>query len=139
MPRKVKTGLVVSTKMDKSIVVEVTRTKQHPLYKKYIRVRKKFMAHDETNSAQLGDMVRIEECRPISKNKTWQLVQVVRHAHGQAIEIAEPTALQVVHGHGTAHSESPAPAPAASATEPLEPEAGPTEAETPEDEPEVQS
>jgi len=82
MPRKQKTGVVVSDKMHKSIVVEVTRTKQHPLYKKYIRIRKHFMAHDEENSAQVGDLVKIEESRPISKLKSWVLKEIVRVAPG---------------------------------------------------------
>lgn len=83
MPRKQKIGIVVSDKMQKSIVVEVTRIKQHPLYKKFIRLRKKFMAHDEENSASMGDLVRIEESRPISKSKSWVLKEVLRVAPGQ--------------------------------------------------------
>jgi small subunit ribosomal protein S17 len=83
MPRKQKIGIVVSDKMQKSIVVEVTRIKQHPLYKKFIRLRKKFMAHDEENSANIGDLVRIEESRPISKSKSWVLKEVLRVAPGQ--------------------------------------------------------
>jgi small subunit ribosomal protein S17 len=82
MPRKQKTGVVVSDKMQKSIVVEITRTKQHPLYKKYIRIRKRFMAHDEENKAQIGDVVRIEESRPLSKRKSWVLKEIVRVAPG---------------------------------------------------------
>jgi len=83
MPRKQKTGIVVSDKMQSSIVVEVTRMKKHPLYKKYIRVRKKFMAHDEQDTAQTGDFVRIEESKPISKRKCWVLKDVIRKAPGQ--------------------------------------------------------
>ncbi|MCB1186751.1 30S ribosomal protein S17 [bacterium] len=82
MPRKQKTGKVVSDSMEKSIVVEVVRTTQHPLYKKYVRVRKKFMAHDEEGKAQVGDFVRIEECRPISKRKSWTLKEIIRVAPG---------------------------------------------------------
>ena len=85
MPRKLKTGVVVSDKMQKSIVVEVTRIKQHPLYKKYTRVRKKFMAHDETEQAHIGDIVRIEESRPLSRNKRWVLREIVRQAPGQGL------------------------------------------------------
>ncbi|MCH7472290.1 30S ribosomal protein S17 [bacterium] len=81
MPHKLKTGLVVSDKMEKSIVIEVTRTKKHPLYKKYIRVRRKFMAHDEENAAHIGDVVQIEETRPRSKRKSWVLKEVLRVAH----------------------------------------------------------
>jgi small subunit ribosomal protein S17 len=82
MPRKQKIGIVVSDKMQKSIVVEVTRIKQHPLYKKFIRLRNKFMAHDEENSAGMGDVVRIEESRPISKQKSWVLKEILRVAPG---------------------------------------------------------
>jgi small subunit ribosomal protein S17 len=82
MSRKQKTGIVVSDKMDKTIVVEVTRKKMHPIYKKYVRVRKKFMAHDEEKSAGIGDFVRIEESRPFSKNKSWVLTEVIRRAPG---------------------------------------------------------
>jgi small subunit ribosomal protein S17 len=111
MPRKSKIGMVVSNKMQKSIVVEVTRTKQHPLYKKYIRVRKKYMAHDEQNVAQIGDQVRIEECRPLSKSKSWELAQVMRHAHGEALDIKDPEALaQAARQHGH-HAPGSAPAP----------------------------
>ena len=84
MPRKQKTGVVVQDKMNKSIVVEVSRVKKHPLYKKYIRLRKKFMAHDENESAQVGDYVRIEESRPISKRKRWVLTEIIRKAPGEA-------------------------------------------------------
>lgn len=82
MPRKQKIGIVVSDKMQKSIVVEVTRIKQHPLYKKFIRLRNKFMAHDADNAAGVGDMVRIEESRPISKQKSWVLKEILRVAPG---------------------------------------------------------
>lgn len=83
MGNKMKTGVVTSDKMQKSIVVEVTRTMKHPLYKKYIRIRKKFIAHDELDQAQTGDFVRIEECRPISKRKSWTLAEVIRVAPGR--------------------------------------------------------
>lgn len=85
MSRKVKTGVVVSDKMDKSIVVEVTRTKKHQLYKKYVRIRTKFKAHDEEQKARPGDFVRIEECRPLSKTKCWRLVSIIREAPGRGI------------------------------------------------------
>jgi len=76
--RKVRQGVVVSDKMDKSIVVRVERTMRHPLYKKVIRRSRKFIAHDEANGAQVGDMVRIMECRPLSARKRWRLVEVLR-------------------------------------------------------------
>lgn len=82
MPRRVITGVVVSDKMQKSIVVEVVRQKQHALYKKVIRVRKKYIAHDPEDSAKEGDTVKIVECRPISKRKSWELQAVVAHSEG---------------------------------------------------------
>lgn len=75
-----KTGEVVSTKMAKTIVVEVTRRVPHPLYKRIISRRKKFYAHDETGDAKLGDVVRIIESRPLSKLKRWSLETVIRRA-----------------------------------------------------------
>ena len=75
MPRRVLTGRVTSDKMDKTITVLVERRVIHPLYKKFIRRSKKYAAHDETNMCKVGDTVRIEECRPISKRKTWLLVE----------------------------------------------------------------
>ncbi|WP_414040220.1 30S ribosomal protein S17 [Acidithiobacillus sp. M4-SHS-6] len=70
-------GTVVSDRMDKTIVVLVERRIQHPLYKKYIRRSKKFHAHDADNACQIGDTVKIEECRPLSKTKSWRLVNVI--------------------------------------------------------------
>ena len=75
-----KVGQVVSTKMQKTIVVEVSRRVPHPLYKRIIGKRKKFYAHDEQSSAKLGDVVRIVECRPLSKLKRWELAEVIRRA-----------------------------------------------------------
>src|SRR4051794_8956624 len=75
-----KVGEVVSTKMAKTIVVEVKRRVPHPLYKRIIGKRKKFYAHDAEGSANLGDVVRIIECRPLSKLKRWNLVEVIRRA-----------------------------------------------------------
>jgi small subunit ribosomal protein S17 len=75
-----KVGSVVSNKMTKTIVVEVTRRVQHPLYKRIINKRKKFYAHDENSEAKVGDVVRIIECRPLSKLKRWQLKEIVRKA-----------------------------------------------------------
>ena len=71
-------GTVISNKMQKTIVVEVTRKKAHPLYKRVISIRKKFYAHDEKNEAHTGDVVRIEESRPLSKLKRWTLKEIVR-------------------------------------------------------------
>ena len=75
-----KVGHVVSTKMAKTIIVEVTRRVQHPLYKRTINKRKKFYAHDEEGRANLGDVVRIIECRPLSKLKRWRLADIMRRA-----------------------------------------------------------
>src|SRR6201987_331093 len=77
-----KVGQVVSTKMQKTIVVEVSRRVPHPLYKRIIGKRKKFYAHDEQGTAKTGDIVRIVECRPLSKLKHWNLVEVVGRAAG---------------------------------------------------------
>jgi small subunit ribosomal protein S17 len=76
--RKLLIGTVVSNKMQKTIVVEVTRKKAHPLYGRVISIRKKFYAHDEKNEAHVGDTVRIEESRPLSRLKRWTLKEVVR-------------------------------------------------------------
>jgi len=75
-----KLGEVVSTKMAKTIVVSVTRRVPHPLYKRIVNKRKKFYAHDEESVAKMGDIVRIIECRPLSKLKRWRLGEVVRKA-----------------------------------------------------------
>lgn len=74
MPRRVLQGIVVSDGMDKSVVVKVERKIKHPLYKKYIRRSKKYMAHDEDNSVKVGDKVSIRETRPLSKRKCWEVV-----------------------------------------------------------------
>ena len=71
--RKTRVGVVVSDKMDKSVIVEITRTVLHPRYKKYIQKRSRFMAHDEENACKTGDVVRIAETRPISRRKRWRV------------------------------------------------------------------
>lgn len=75
--KKIRQGKVVSNKMEKSIVVAVERQVIHPLYKKYYKQTKKFMAHDENNECQIGDVVRIIETRPLSARKRWRLLEVV--------------------------------------------------------------
>lgn len=75
--RKIRTGVVVSDKMNKTIVVRTMRLTHHSLYKKTIRKYKKFMVHDENNSAKIGDKVRIIETRPLSKEKRWRLLGVI--------------------------------------------------------------
>jgi small subunit ribosomal protein S17 len=78
--RKEKVGTVTSDKMDKTIVVIVERKIKHPKYGKFIKRSSKFFAHDEKNDAHTGDLVRISETRPLSKNKNWRLVEVVEKA-----------------------------------------------------------
>ena len=73
-------GIVTSDKMEKTIVVEIMMRKLHPLYKKYVTRSKKVKAHDETNDAHIGDTVRVEECRPLSRDKHWRLVEIVERA-----------------------------------------------------------
>jgi small subunit ribosomal protein S17 len=75
--RKEKVGLVVSNKMTKSIVVSVERKVKHPKYGKFVKKTSKFMAHDENNECSIGDTVRIEETRPLSKDKCWRLVEII--------------------------------------------------------------
>lgn len=76
---KTKTGRVVSTKMQKTVVVAVESLKPHPLYKRAVRQTKRFKAHDEHNSCQEGDVVRIAETRPLSKEKRWRVLEILRH------------------------------------------------------------
>jgi len=78
--RKVLIGKVVANKADKTITVEVERTSRHPLYRKTIRIRKKFYAHDEKNEARIGDKVEIMGTRPLSKNKCWRLISITETA-----------------------------------------------------------
>ena len=78
--RKVREGLVVSNKMEKSIVVSVERRLKHPKYGKFLKRTTKLMAHDEKNDCRIGDKVRIMETRPLSKNKCWRLVEIIERA-----------------------------------------------------------
>ena len=78
--RKERIGVVVSNKMEKSIVVMVERKVKHPKYGKFVKKSTKFMAHDEKNDCNIGDTVRIMETRPLSKNKCWRLVEIVERA-----------------------------------------------------------
>jgi small subunit ribosomal protein S17 len=73
-------GVVMSDRMDKTIVVAVERASSHPLYKKVVRSRRKFVAHDEKNDCHIGDRVRIVECRPMSRRKRWRVVEVMERA-----------------------------------------------------------
>lgn len=74
MPKRILQGVVTSDKMDKTVVVSVERRVMHPIYKKFIRRSKKYHAHDENNEFKAGDTVKIRECRPISKTKTWEVI-----------------------------------------------------------------
>lgn len=78
--RKEKVGVVVSNKMEKSIVVAVARKVKHPIYGKFVNKTTKFTAHDETNQCGEGDTVRIQETRPLSKSKCWRLVEIIERA-----------------------------------------------------------
>jgi len=85
--RRTKVGRVVSDKMDKTVVVSVERLRRHPVYKRVVRLSSKFKAHDEENSARVGDTVRIEESRPLSREKRWRVVEVI--ARGSGVEMVE--------------------------------------------------
>jgi small subunit ribosomal protein S17 len=99
-----KVGEVVSAKMTKTIVVEVTRRVPHPIYKRIINKRSKFYAHDEEQRAKIGDTVRIIECRPMSKLKRWRLGEVLR----KAVQVAvEPSAVDLDTTQPTSGSKSP--------------------------------
>ncbi len=78
--RKTRDGVVVSNKMDKTISVAIERRLQHPIYGKYVKKTKKLIAHDESNECQIGDIVRIMECRPLSRRKRWRLISVLEKA-----------------------------------------------------------
>lgn len=78
--RKQRTGIVVSNKMDKTIAVSIERRLQHPIYGKFVKRNKKFIAHDENNECSIGDTVRIMETRPLSRRKRWRLVEILEKA-----------------------------------------------------------
>ncbi len=88
MPKKELVGRVVSDKMDKTVVVLVERRERHPLYKKVIRIRKKYKAHDAENACRVGDLVRIRESRPLSKEKRWKVVEILERAEERIETIA---------------------------------------------------
>ena len=90
--RKERSGLVVSDRMQKTVVVSVERTVMHPKYKKHLRRRTKFKVHDESNQCRVGDRVLIVECRPLSRLKRWRLDQVVRRVVQVGVE---PSALEL--------------------------------------------
>jgi small subunit ribosomal protein S17 len=111
MPKRVLTGTIVSDKGDKTVVVRVERRVKHPLYGKIIKLSKKYHAHDAANEFRMGEIVRIEECAPVSKLKTWTVVDRIGAAKMGAVEISEPEAL----------SQDVAPAAPAAAAEPAKP------------------
>ncbi|MEL6635443.1 MAG: 30S ribosomal protein S17 [Bacteroidota bacterium] len=78
--KKQRIGVVASTSMDKSITVVIERKLRHPIYGKYVKKTKKFMAHDENNDSRVGDTVRITESRPLSKRKRWRLIEIIERA-----------------------------------------------------------
>lgn len=78
--RKVRTGIVVSNKMDKSVVVAINTVRKHPLYGKFTKRTSKFIAHDEENACNEGDRVRIMETRPLSKKKNWRVIEILERA-----------------------------------------------------------
>src|SRR5829696_7804715 len=105
MPKRVLTGTVVSDKGDKTVVVRVERRVKHPLYGKIIKLSKKYHAHDEANAFRLGEQVRIEECAPVSKLKSWTVLDRIGAAKAAVIEINEPETTMP-----EAESSKPAPA-----------------------------
>ncbi len=100
MPRRVLTGRVTSDKMDKTVTVLVDRRIMHPLYKKFIRRSKKYAAHDEVNACKTGDQVRIIECAPISRRKTWTVVE----RNGAVLDSAPADALASLQGRAQTHA-----------------------------------
>jgi small subunit ribosomal protein S17 len=112
MPKRVLTGTVVSDKADKTVVVRVERRVKHPLYGKIIRLSKKYHAHDEANAYRSGEQVRIEECAPISKKKTWTVLDRIGVAKAATIEISEPAALSPEAGPATPVEDKQADKPA---------------------------
>ena len=117
MPRRVLTGRVTSDKMEKTVTVLVERRVMHPLYKKFIRRSKKYAAHDEANLCKEGDSVRIEECRPLSKRKSWLVVErngeTVGYPPGFGPQVVEaPAASGAPSGAPSGMSAEASPAPA---------------------------
>ena len=118
MPKRVLTGTVVSDKGDKTVVVRVERRVKHPLYGKIIKLSKKYHAHDEANAFKSGEQVRIEECAPISKLKTWTVLDRIGAARAAAVEIVEGASNPVEEekkAPAKAKAEKPAAKPAAKA------------------------
>ena len=87
--RKIRTGKVIGDKMDKTVVVQVESLRQHPLYKKVVKTRSKFKVHDENNTCSTGDTVKIIETRPLSKDKRWRVMEIVRKKEVAEIKPSE--------------------------------------------------
>ncbi|MFH1875002.1 MAG: 30S ribosomal protein S17 [Pseudomonadota bacterium] len=85
--KKVKTGIILSDKMDKTVVVLVENMVKHPVFKKYVRQRRKFTAHDEKNDCRVGDQVEIIECRPLSKRKRWRVTNIIKR--GESLDVTQ--------------------------------------------------
>jgi small subunit ribosomal protein S17 len=113
MPKRVLTGTVVSDKAEKTVVVRVERRVKHPLYGKIIRLSKKYHAHDAANEFHVGEVVRIEECAPISKLKTWKVVDRIGVAKAAAVEIDEPELVAAPSEPAAPAAEEKAPKPKA--------------------------
>ena len=109
MPKRVLTGTVVSDKGDKTVVVRVERRVKHPLYGKIIKLSKKYHAHDEANAYRQGEQVRIEECAPISKLKTWTVLDRIGAAKAAPVEIVEGASNPVDEEKAPAKAKAPKP------------------------------
>jgi small subunit ribosomal protein S17 len=116
MPKRVLTGTVVSDKGDKTVVVRVERRVKHPLYGKIIKLSKKYHAHDAANEFHVGEIVRIEECAPISKLKTWKVVDRIGTAKIGAVEIDEPEIVAPTESEPSKPAEEKAEKPAKKST-----------------------
>src|SRR3990170_5755218 len=110
MPKRVLSGTVVSDKGDKTVVVRVERRVKHPLYGKIIKRSKKYHAHDEANAFRLGEQVRIEECAPVSKLKTWTVIDRIGAARAAEVEIVEGASQPVEDNKAPAKAKAPKPA-----------------------------
>ncbi len=135
--RQTITGTVISDRMDKTVIVQTETRKQHPRYKKFITRRKRYKAHDEENECRLGDMVTCMECRPLSKDKRWRIVEILRRKYVSTEEIVETDELVMkkekpVQKAAAQAPETEAPESVAGAAEPeaeVEPEAAAEEAQ----------
>ena len=108
MPKRVLTGTVVSDKGEKTVVVRVERRVKHPLYGKIIKLSKKYHAHDADNAFHTGEIVRIEECAPVSKLKTWKVLDRIGTAKVGSVDIAEPEVLAAPEPETKETAEKPA-------------------------------